>query len=411
MNTSPFLALVSRHVCGSKPIRFQAIRPSVARLFFTTTRSNASQYSSPTPSYGSSEMLKRRYQKTPSLTDEQKAERANIIKRMRWSAYGIALCTLAIFGTIAMYPNPRQKKEDQQENASDKTKVAQLDAPPSIADTIESAGKAPEVEQIPTGTSTIPTFPKTIYITSDPPSSTPAAANEGTQKEVEYQLVGLGVRTVSILGIQVYVVGLYIAVSDVAALQERLVHSVADPVATTLVPSEKSQLRELLLDPDRGEEIWNNILKDGHVRTAFRIAPTRNTDFMHLRDGFVRGITARSAHFASARNDTSFQDDTFGAALSDFKQALGGGARRKLPRGEMLLLARDAQGKMTVWNEDKRGHRLKMGEVSDERVGRLLWLNYLAGHNVSSEPARQSVIDGVMEFVERPVGTLATQVV
>ncbi|EXJ95899.1 hypothetical protein A1O1_01024 [Capronia coronata CBS 617.96] len=361
------------------------------------------------PTYGSAEFLKRRYQKDPPAEDT-KAERARTLKRMKWSAYGIAVCTLAMFGTVALYPTPRKSKARLLEEASDKTKVTQLDAPPSILGASTVNDREGE-QQVPTGTSTIPFFPKFIHVTTDAPSSTPAAANEGTQKDVQYQLVGLGVRTVSFLSIQVYVVGLYIAVSDIAALQDRLVHSVADPVATTLVPDEKSKLRDLLLDPDQGEEIWNKIVKDGQVRTAFRIVPTRNTDFMHLRDGFVRGITARSAHFASDKNDNSFQDESFGSALNDFKQAFGGGARRKLGKGEVLLLARDAEGKMLVWAEDNKGDRVKMGEIPDERVGRLLWLNYLAGKNVSSEPARQSVIEGVMEFVGRPVGTVATQVV
>jgi hypothetical protein len=213
----------------------------------------------------------------------------------------------------------------------------------------------------------------------------------------------------------VYVVGLYVAISDIAALQQRLVNAVVPPsesVATTLVPGEKDQLRQLLLDPVRGEEIWNEILKDGQLRTAFRIVPTRNTDFMHLRDGFVRGITARAAQFASDGNDLSFQDESFGVALNDFKSAFGGSARRKLQKGDILLLVRDGRGKLAVWEETRKtGDRLKMGDIADERVGRLLWLGYLAGKTVSSEPTRQSVVEGCMEFVERPVGTVATQVV
>ncbi|EXJ81238.1 hypothetical protein A1O3_07528 [Capronia epimyces CBS 606.96] len=409
MKASPLLTMLSRRVCSCRASHLQHQRSSFARFLSHTTRANAS-YTSPIPTYGSAELLKRRYQKSATPTEDTKVERARTLKRMKWSAYGIAFCTLAIVGTISLYP--RKNRATHEEEALDKTKIAQLDAPPSLvgAGAVGVASQDIEVEQVPTGTSTIPFFPKVIHVTADAPSSTPAAANEGTQKDVEYQLVGLGVRTVSILSIQVYVVGLYIAVSDIASLQERLVHSVADPVATTLVANEKSKLRDLLVDPDQGEEIWNKIVKDGQVRTAFRIVPTRNTDFMHLRDGFVRGITARSAHFASDRKDPSFQDESFGSALNDFKQAFGGGARRKLPKGEVLLLARDAEGKLTVWNEDKKGDRLKMGEVADERVGRLLWLNYLAGKTVSSEPARQSVIDGVVAFVERPVGTVATQV-
>ncbi|KAK4937878.1 Altered inheritance of mitochondria protein 18 mitochondrial [Elasticomyces elasticus] len=404
MQASPLRTLLSRRLCCCQPSHLPHHPSSIGRLLSTSTKSNASQTATPLPSYGSSELLKRRYQKRTAPQDDAKTERAQIIKRMKLSGLGIAFCTLAIFGTIALYPQEGQKKL-----GTEKTGVVQLDAPPSIAGTVEIP-KDDEGETVPTGTSTVPTFPKIIHISTDAPSFTPAAANEGTQKDVEYQLVGLGIRTVSFLSIQVYVVGLYIAVSDIAALQEKLVHSVADPVATTLVPGEKGQLRDFLLDPDHGEEIWNAIIKDGQIRTAFRIVPTRQTDFMHLRDGFVRGITARSSHFATDKQDLSFQDESFGGALNDFKQAFGGGARKRLAKGETLLLARDAQGKMTVWEEDLKGVRFKMGEVLDERVGRLLWLNYLAGKKVASEPARQSVIDGVMEYVERPVGTVATQV-
>lgn len=396
---------------------------SIQQRFLSTSRKNASSQAPPISSYGSAELLRRRH-KQEMLTPSQlaKAERARSVRRMRWSAYGIVACAAAIFGTIVLYPDPRkverrrlldlQKEEDE---ASGKSNTVKLDAPPSIGGLVDPLAKPDDVEQVPTGTSTIPTFPKTIHLPSTAPPSSPAAANEpnnGQQSSVEYQLVGLGIRTVSILSIQVYVVGLYIAVSDIAALQERLVHSVAAAdVATTLVPGEKKSLREKLLDKNEGEDLWNAIIRDGQLRTAFRIVPTRATDFMHLRDGFVRGVTARSAHFASDRQDLSFQDESFGQALNEFKSVFGGTARRKLPKGEVLLLSRDARGTMGVYSEDNTGARVHMGEVADERVGRLLALNYLAGAQVSSEPLRKSVIDGVLEFVERPVGTVATQVV
>jgi hypothetical protein len=419
---SPLRTLLARRgVCRCAPPQLLHQPYNLTRLLSTTPHKNASSQSPPISNYGSAELLRRRHQKD-MLTPSQlaKAERARNVKKMRWSAYGIVACALAIFGTIVLYPDPRKAERrrllslQEEEEASGKN-VVKLDSPPTLGGPVDVLAKVEEVEQIPTGTSTIPTFPKIIYLPSTAPPSSPAAANEpngGQQSSVEYQLVGLGVRTVSILSIQVYVVGLYIAVSDIAALQERLVRSVAGvDVATTLVPGEKKSLREKLLDKNAGEDLWDEIIRDGQLRTAFRIVPTRNTDFMHLRDGFVRGVTARSAHFANDRKDLSFQDESFGQALNDFKTAFGGTARRKLQKGEVLTLTRDSRGSMGVYSEDKTGARVKMGEVADERVGRLLWLNYLAGAAVSSEPARQSVIDGVLEFVERPVGTVATQVV
>lgn len=256
--------------------------------------------------------------------------------------------------------------------------------------------------QVSTGTSTIPTFPRTLHLGSDGSAGSPAT---------EYQLMGLGVRTVSFLGIQVYVVGLYIATDDIAALQETLMRTI-DPVATTLVPDEREKLRQKLLDPEAGDDLWTRVLTRARLRTAVRIGPTRNTDFMHLRDGWVRGITARTQR-AAQKGSTEFEDEGFALAMAELKGLFSGAHnRRSLRKGETLLLTRDAEGVLTAWfDEGGRTGLVKMGEVRDERIGRQVWLGYLAGKNVASEAARRSVVDGVMEFVERPVGTVATQVV
>lgn len=280
-----------------------------------------------------------------------------------------------------------------------------MDGPETMPSS-SSSSLQEKAEQVATGTSTVPTFPKLVTLSSlDAPAGAAVVAGLGSQ---EYQLVGLGVRTVSFLRIQVYVVGLYVAVADIAKLQERLVRKV-DPVATALVPAERQRLREILLDADRGEQLWDEILRDGGIRTALRIVPTRNTDFMHLRDGWVRGIASRTQARARA-GDRSFDDDGFGASVNDFKAIWGSGARKSAPKGGTLMLTRDAQGRLAVWFEEKEGS-VRLGGVEDERIGRLIWLGYLAGKNVSSEEARRSVVDGVMGFVERPVGTVAQQVV
>lgn len=397
MKTSPLQSMLSWHVCCSHSILPQSrlLRRPRSR-FLSTCAPRRGPFSS---SYGSSELLKRRYQPSPNSVQLSAAERARAMGRMKISLAGIIICAACMFGVVSQYssqlPEPSKQKQQTASN------VVKFDSPPSIAGVSPDTSVGDDVEQIPTGTSTIPTFPKTIHLSSM--SDSPAS------DEQEYQLIGLGIRTVSFLSIQVYVVGLYIAVSDIATLQERLMR-VLDPVATTLVPRERSKLKEILLDPVKGEEVWNTILKDGNLRTAIRIVPTRNTDLQHLRDGFVRGITARTRHLDSIKAE-SFSDDAFGAAVAQFKAVWGGGARKNVPKGEILLMTRDAKGALAAWVEDKKDVSVRLGVVEDERLSRLIWLGYLGGKTVSSEGARQSVVDGVMEFVERPVGTVATQVV
>ena len=342
---------------------------------------------------GGSEELRRRYKPKPQEVNLDKIEFAKLRSRNRKAMIGVFVTALATFGTVYFWPGETRLVRN------DGPMLSNLDLPE------QKTGET--VETVETGTSSVPTFPKTLYL-SELDAGNAAAVDQGEQ---EYCLVGLGIRTVSFLGIQVYVVGMYIALPDLDKLQERLIRT-QDPIATTLVPGEKSALRAALMDADKSEDIWNAVLQDGGIRSVFRIVPTRNTDFSHLKDGFVRQVTGKTQHFAARRNDQSFGDESFGQGMDMFKSLFGAAPRKNLPKGEILLLTRDARGRLSAWYEDRKGIRTRFGPViEDERISRLVWLQYLSGSNPSSPGARKSVVDGIMEYVERPVGTVSTQVV
>ncbi|KAK4198884.1 chalcone-flavanone isomerase-domain-containing protein [Triangularia verruculosa] len=267
-------------------------------------------------------------------------------------------------------------------------------------------------EIVPTGHSVVPSFPRTISLpaftgpleATEP--STPEKITTTTTPETEYTLVGLGTRTVTFIGISVYVVGFYIATADIAALQSALVKKV-NPIATTLVPGERDNLRSELLDPTEGAKLWDELLSNGiPARTAFRVIPVRDTDFHHLRDGFVNAIKARGPELSGKGVD----DEEFGEAMRQFRAVFN---RGKVPKAQELILTRDDRGHLSIAFDagKKSGGRQLIGVVPDERVSRALWLNYLGGKQVASEPARKSIVEGIMEFVERPVGTVASMVV
>lgn len=292
---------------------------------------------------------------------------------------------------------------------------------------------------VPTGTSKVPFFPRTLVLPRIPPDdwksrSAAAPSSSGlllgggaldTTKNEEYVLLGLGTRTVSFLSIQVYVVGLYVAVSDLARLQECMVRSISTTTTTTTRPGEEKttsllvgrekqnldELRRMLADAKGSEQIWGDILsrQDDGIKTALRIVPTRSSGFGHLRDGWVRGITARG-------KKEKFEDEDFDKGLGNFKSIFGGTGMKGLEIGKGLLLIRGGDGALRVCLEkttnssdvssaSRKGDAMAlMGIVKDERISRLLWLGYLAGGSVASEEARRSVIDGIMELVERPRG-------
>jgi hypothetical protein len=256
-----------------------------------------------------------------------------------------------------------------------------------------------DIELIPTGTSSIPHFPKTIRLPD---------TDVGNSQESEYTLVGLGIRTVSFLGIQVYVVGLYVQTSSLAELQTRFIKRV-NTLATALIPGEKEDLRKDLLDPEKSYLVWDDILKDTgtNINSAFRIVPTRSTDFQHLRDGWVRGITSRT-QAATQRGDKQFSDESFASSMKEFMSLFGG--KGKAPKGTVVLLTRDGSGKLGVLYQEKNSGPEHFGIIQDERIARLIWLGYLGGKGVSSEDARKHIVDGILELVERPVGTAAAKI-
>jgi hypothetical protein len=270
---------------------------------------------------------------------------------------------------------------------------------PGGAKLLAQVGAGEEIELVPTGNSSVPHFPRTIHLPSN---------LESNSKDVEYTLIGLGIRTVSFLKIQVYVVGLYVSTSSLSKIQARLIKRV-NPLATTLLPGEKDELRTALLDAENSYVIWDTLLKDSSagLNTAFRVVPTRGTDFQHLRDGWIRGIIAKT-QAASQRGDKEFSDESFGKSVKGFSAIFGG--KGKAPKGSVVLLARDGHGKLDMLHQASDEQITHLGSVDDERISRLIWLGYLGGKTVSSEAARKEIIDGIMALVERPVGTAAAKV-
>jgi hypothetical protein len=366
---------------------------------------------------------------------------------MALSAAGIAICAVSMFATIQLNVFGLSEKGEQaaKKEAGDLSNSSgngsiQLEGPgefPSGPSVIRIQGQD-GVEQVETGNSSVPLFPTTIKLPKSTDTSTLQPGQElpiAPESEEEYQLLGLGIRTVSFLSIQVYVVGLYIAKSDIGTLQQRLVQTGVQPpsdhlaqsssnslAATSLVSTEREMLKKLLLDPEKSEAVWASILKEGNFRTAIRIVPTRNTDFMHLRDAWVRHMTNRAQKAAAQAKElaaaggppgpSEFEDESFGQSVNEFKTLLGGGSRKNIPKGQVLLLLRDQRGALdALFQPDPQQPIRWLGRVADERISRCVWLNYLAGKAVASEAARASIVDGVMGIVERPVGTVIQKVI
>lgn len=380
-----------------------------------------------------------------------------MIKKRNWLALGAALSMIAPIFLVRLWDVPLNDKQEKEKEQKGQAVVDLVLGPPTKTDAPRKAAEefqgkkvviaagdkviaAPAtsenpqasdpdaIELVETGTSYVPYFPRTIRLPTD------TTGPESIASDAEYQLLGLGIRKVSFLRVQVYVVGLYVKTADLSKLQNHLINTV-NPSASALIPGEKDDLRNALLDPEKSNKIWEAILsKDGMsgIDMAFRVVPCRGTDFKHLQDGWMRGIASRTDEVRrkqaellrqqAAENkaialpkpveETEFTDESFGLAMKEFKNMFQG--KGKAPKGSVIILTRKKTGELGALyqplvkgdNQEKMGPSTWLGEVKDERVGRLVWLLYLGGQNVSSEDARKSIVDGCIGITERPVGTV-----
>jgi hypothetical protein len=383
--------------------------------------------------------------------------RAQAIRKRNWLALGAALSMIAPIILVRLWDVPLEQdlrkkdetasrgiidmvvgpptKTDAPRKAADefqgkKVVIAAGDkiiAAPATADNPQ-ASDPDAIELVETGTAYVPYFPRTIRLPTD------TSGPEHISSDAEYQLLGLGIRKVSFLRVQVYVVGLYVKTADISTLQNHLINTV-NPSASALIPGEKDDLRKALLDPEQSNKIWETILScdgTGAVDMALRVVPCRGTDFKHLQDGWMRGIASRTDEVRRKQaemlrqqavenksialpkpvEENEFSDESFGLSMKEFKNMFQG--KGKAPKGSVIVLTRNKQGALGALyqplvqkeQKEKMGPTTWLGQVKDPRVGRLVWLLYLGGQNVSSEPARQSIVDGCIHITERPVGTV-----
>ncbi|KIJ68676.1 hypothetical protein HYDPIDRAFT_53356, partial [Hydnomerulius pinastri MD-312] len=219
------------------------------------------------------------------------------------------------------------------------TTTVHLDAPPPAVNEEVEIDPATSIE-----------FPKELRI----PSRFPLP---------KYSLVGVGVRTVSFLGIQVYSVGFY---ADLANPKLNI------PVTAT------------------AEEKIDHIVRN--TSCVIRIVPTRNTSYSHLRDGFMRALTARLQLAKSRGTLTPETEFAIQAPLRKLKTIFPSTA---VAKGYPLNVH------LTAPTGDPERPRnlvfLDLGAVNNDWVAEEFVLAYFEGQGISP-PMKKAVVERLQTF-------------
>lgn len=192
------------------------------------------------------------------------------------------------------------------------------------------------------------------------------------------RLVGLGVRSVTFIGIRVYVAGVYV---DERAVQEpRTV-------------------------PEDLETLFARWIEDG-VACAVRIMPVRGTDFGHLRDGLVRAVNVRAKDARkpeSAYALTELAEERLARNVRDLKALF---PRGSVPKGQHLDLVVERGAERGTYVLALRYDHQPLGTVTcvlpadGPRAFALpmhLVLAYVGARPGISAPLREAVARGVHE--------------
>ncbi|OJT04791.1 hypothetical protein TRAPUB_4585 [Trametes pubescens] len=193
-------------------------------------------------------------------------------------------------------------------------------------------------------------FPKTLKIQSKTPLPT-------------FTLVGLGVRTVSFLGIKVYSIGFYADLSNpkLAAIPQ------------DATPDEKIEY----------------IVKNSAC--VLRIVPTRSTSYSHLRDGFMRALQARQMLCKKREQLTSEEELAIQSPLRKLKSMFPNTPLGKHSPLDILITAPSPKEPRSLIVRD-------LGSVQSDWLAREFVLTYFEGKGLSP-PLKDSVVEYVKEHL------------
>ncbi|KAK3815240.1 MAG: chalcone-flavanone isomerase-domain-containing protein [Benniella sp.] len=187
------------------------------------------------------------------------------------------------------------------------------------------------------------------------------------------RLLGLGVRKITFLKVQVYVVGLYIKASDLDDHNSRF---------RALPEVQKFQRTD-----QQSADIAFRAIVQTPIELILRIQPVRNTNGPHLRDGFIRNLTqaAKEQKLSDIENEEAMQ------GIMELKNLFPKG---KINTNQALLFHRTPDGTLTVQLDGEA-----LGSTRNTWVIENVFFGYLQGEHPISEKARDSIAEGIQNLL------------
>lgn len=190
------------------------------------------------------------------------------------------------------------------------------------------------------------------------------------------KLVASGMRSVTFISFKVYAVGLYVPKKE--ELQ------IAATVAQYMRSKPGTTAEELLNDKELSQEIMANMSQ--RLNYTLRITPVRNTDFGHLRDGFVKTILACPL--------AKTMREEVGQGVEQLREAFLG-FKGSVPKNDSLYLVKE-NDEITISYVNKNGKAKTLGKVTEPSIAKVLFVAYFSSAKPISEQLRKDFVSYVL---------------
>ncbi|KAG0091038.1 hypothetical protein BGZ93_009037 [Podila epicladia] len=187
------------------------------------------------------------------------------------------------------------------------------------------------------------------------------------------RLLGLGVRKITFLKVQVYVIGLYAKASDLDDHTSRF----------RALPEVQKFQRQDNVSCDTAFKA----MVQTPIELILRIAPVKNTNGPHLRDGFTRNLTetAKKQKLSEPDLEEAMQ------GILEFKNLFPKG---KINVGQAMIFRKSPNGTMTIQLDNE-----VLGTTNNQWLIENFFFGYLQSQNPISSQARDSIAKGIQDLL------------
>lgn len=207
----------------------------------------------------------------------------------------------------------------------------------------------------------------------------------------KYDLLGSGIRSVSILTFKAYALGIYIARQDKKKVAQVLDSAFLAKNFIDLDPtkSHAENVKIALDDPEKSRIIIDNLL-DSNIRLVAKLTPIKNASAKLLKDGIIKNVQMHP--------DASKNENTLAEGIKEVEEAIN--IKGAVPKDDDFLMELLADGSLSFSYYNRRKDTVtELGKVKQPLIGKYLFAQYLSGPNPVSPGTKDQCSETLASLV------------